>query len=137
MKEMVYGNELLNPPEVLAAGTYKGTDYYILNLGTHPCAYVDVTSTPLDGVSYENIDIECHGGLTYSREYLATVDKEGWFIGWDYGHYDDYMGCFCSPIDEICTKKWTTEEILREVKEVIDQLDKYFIYKTNKGETQQ
>mgnify|MGYP001032403433 CR=1 FL=1 len=36
-----------------------------------------------------------HGGLTYSRDFL-WISKErklqGWFIGWDYAHYGDYVG---------------------------------------------
>lgn len=126
MKEMIYENKRLNPPEMLAAGTYKGIDYYILNMGTHPCAYIDVTSTPLNGVNYENIDLECHGGLTYSREYLATVDKKGWFIGWDYGHYGDYMKLSCMLPGELDGKQWTTKEILLEVKRVIEQFDRRY-----------
>lgn len=59
MKEMVYSAKRLNPPEQIATGNYKGFDYYVLNLGTHPCAYVDVTDTELNSKNYGNIDIEC------------------------------------------------------------------------------
>lgn len=91
-KPMVYQAKRLTPPEQIARGTYKGLDYYVLNLGTHPCAYIDVTDTSLHDIEYEEIDIIVHGGLTYSRPSLATVDKTGWFIGWDYAHYGDFMG---------------------------------------------
>ena len=86
MKEMIYSAKRLNPPEMLADEEYNGFHFYVLNLGTHPCAYVDVTDSYLNGIPYEEIDIKCHCGLTYSREYLHTVDKKGWFIGWDYAH---------------------------------------------------
>ena len=83
MKEMIYSAQKLNPPEMLADGEYKGFHFYVLNFGTHPCAYVDVTETDLNGKEYTDIDISCHGGLTYSMEYLNTIEKTGWVIGWE------------------------------------------------------
>lgn len=119
LKEMVY-NILRKPPERIADGTYKGLDYYVLSLGTHPCAYIDVSDTPLAGKDYDDIDVDCHGGLTYGRNRLLTVDKRGWFIGWDYAHYGDYCGnCFFVMGD----KRWTTEEIVEECKSVIEQIN--------------
>jgi hypothetical protein len=120
MKEMIYSPKRLNPPERLADGNYKGFDYYVLNLGTHPCAYVDVTDTKLNHIQYNDIDIECHGGLTYSRGFLITVDKEGWFIGWDYAHFNDFSG---DGLFSRYGKKWTTQEMVNECKRVIDQID--------------
>ena len=128
MKEMIYSAKRLNPPEMLADGEYKGLHFYVLNLGTHPCAYVDVTDTDLNGKDYGSIDIECHCGLTYSREYLHTVDKKGWFIGWDYAHYGDYMDYGDTFLNNMFSndKKWTTEEIVEECKNVINQIvEKY------------
>lgn len=120
MREMIYQKERLNTPERIADGRHKGFDYYILNLGTHPCAYIDVSDTSLYGVDYSNIDINCHFGLTYSYPFLATVDKKGWFIGWDYAHYTDYIGGYFDFFTGF--KKWTTEEIVDECKEIIEQL---------------
>jgi hypothetical protein len=137
MKEMIYSGTRLNPPEMLADGEYKGFHFYVLNLGTHPCAYVDVADTDLNGKDYGNIDIECHCGLTYSREYLHTVNKKGWFIGWDYAHFMDYVGYeenFPAYLRSIDTKKWTTAEIVNECKKVIDQL---IVYPTEKGGVQE
>ena len=70
------------------------------------------------------MDISCHGGLTYSEEYLRTVDKKGWFIGWDYAHYCDFLGYELEMPIYIRTngKKWTTYEIINECKQVIDQI---------------
>ncbi len=124
MKEMVYYDKWLNPPETLAEGEYKGFHFYVLNLGTHPCAYIDVSDTDLYGKVCENIDIECHCGLIYSSEYLLTVDKKGWFVGWDYAHYCDFVGYELEMPEDIRTngKRWATAEIVNECKEVIDQL---------------
>ena len=70
-----------------------------------------------------------HGGLTYSRDFL-WISKErklqGWFIGWDYAHYGDYVGyelMFPKEFKIREEKNWTTEEILEEVKDVIRQIE--------------
>ena len=123
-KEMIYQAKRLTPPEQIAMGTYKGLDYYVLNLGTHPCAYIDVTNTSLHGIEYEEIDVVVHGGLTYSRPSLATVDKSGWFIGWDYAHCSDFTGYEIDYPENICLggKHWTTGEIVAECLDVINQM---------------
>ena len=128
IKPMIYDKNRLRSAEQIAGGTYKNFDYYVLNLKTHPTAYVDVSDSPLNGVCYEDIDISCHGGITYSESILKTVDKKGWFIGWDYVHYGDYMAYGYAAINNMFPndKKWTTEEIVEECKNVIDQIvEKY------------
>ena len=123
MEEMVYTRHRINPKRI-AEGEYKGFAYYVLSLGTHPCAYIDVSGTKLHGIDYSAIDIECHGGLTYSRSGLSTVDKKGWYIGWDYAHFNDFAGYYLDYPDGGFGKKWTTEEIVSECKEVINQLER-------------
>ena len=135
MREMIYQATRLNPPEQIASGNYKGFDYYVLNLGTHPCAYIDVSDTELKQTHYDDIDIDCHGGLTYSREYLNTIDKKGWFIGWDYAHYCDFAGYELAMPTSLSSygKKWTTQEIVKECETVIDQLVKLLKGGTDNG----
>ncbi len=124
MKEMVYQKD--RKTEVLYSGTYKGYDFYIMNLGTHPTAYVDVSNNQLlNGKYYGKIDIDVHGGLTYSADHLV-IDTGliiGWFIGWDYAHFSDYSGLF--PEELQTQKKWTTKEIFEDVKSVIEQCINY------------
>lgn len=125
MKEMIYQKTRLNPPEQIAKGNYNGFDYYVLNLGTHPCAYIDVADTNLNGKEYDEIDIYCHGGLTYSESTLTTTSKTGWFIGWDYAHCNDYSGYYTESDGSLYRlKRWTTQEMVNECKEVIDQIVK-------------
>ena len=120
MLEMEYKSTRVKPYR-LADGTYKGFPYYVLSLGTHPCAYVDVSEIPEDGIDTNRID--CHGGITYSDKYLATVDNVGWFIGWDYAHCYDYVGNLPGfPI--YGKRRWRTSEIIMECKNVIDQIIK-------------
>lgn len=121
IKPMVYSAER-KQPEQIAAGTYKGLDYYVINLGTHPCGYVNVAGTALYGKDCYDINIECHGGLSYSESHLKTVTDAGWFVGWDYAHYDDFIGW--QPPSAIGGKHWTTEEIVNECKNVINQIKK-------------
>lgn len=132
MKEMIYQPKRLIPPERIADGNHKGFDYYVLNLGTHPCAYIDVTDTGLKNMFYDDVDVDCHFGLTYSKDYLATVERKGWFIGWDYAHYSDFAGYEMDFPESLQSggKKWTTQEIVKQCKDVIDQIAEIL-----KGET--
>lgn len=128
MKEMIYKTE--QKREVLDSGYCMGFSYYILSLGSHPTAYVEI---PVNHILYGKyyieiedmgIDIDVNGGLTYSRDYLFLEngkELKGWFIGWDYNHCSDYSGLFnFRPSNEL--KKWTTEEIQKEVMNVCYQL---------------
>lgn len=107
MQEMIYqGNRI--PPVRLADGVYRGVPFYVLSFGTHPCAYVDIAPLGLHAINER--DIDCHGGITYHRDYLATVYHEGNFLGWDYAHCMDYSGSL--PFLDSGYKRWTTAEIV-------------------------
>lgn len=99
----------------------------INRLDTRYCVSLGIIGLPEDhpyyNVDYEAIPIDCHGGLTYGSNNHNTVTElrdNGYFIGWDYGHYGDYMSF--SPF--LNDKKWTTMEIINECFNVIDQLEK-------------
>ena len=126
MKPMVYKKR--GDIEILDNGIYNGYQYWIVSYGSHPCAYVEL---PKDhkyyGKDYVDIPIDCHGGITYSG--IHEKFSNGFLIGWDYGHCDDYL--YYNPTKFLGSdiqsfldsgKKWTTEEIFEEVKQVIDQL---------------
>lgn len=70
--------------------TYK--DYQYLCVGTsmgHRCGYVVLHEQhPLYRVDYNDIYIDCHGGLTYSGDAVAGK-KDGWYIGFDCAHSYD------------------------------------------------
>lgn len=122
MKEMIYRNRFT--PEILDEGYYKQYHYAIVSLGSHPCAYIELPkNNQYYGEDYDNIPIECHGGLTYSAYGLLPTQhaeyKDGYWIGWDYAHCTDYT-FFSNYSWE--GKVWMTEDILLEVKQVIDQL---------------
>ena len=130
MIKMNYQAQRLDPPLVLASGTYKEYNYYVLSMGTHPCGYIEIPkSSKYYNVDYDNIPIECHGGLTYSSNYLGSIAnecEERYFIGWDYAHYMDYVGYYSigefKPSFSERLKKFTTIEIIHDCLKVIEQL---------------
>lgn len=128
IKEMKYKTESIR--ELLCNAIYRGYHFYILNLGTHPTAYVEIPKiSKFYRKHYDDIDILVHGGLTYSNEELRIGDNtkmtNSWFIGWDYAHYNDYLGSnalFGKFESDEFNKKWTTEEMIKDCFSVIDQL---------------
>lgn len=130
MKEMIYSIEPIK--EVLYKGEKDGYIFVIMSYGTHPCAYVGIPKNHgYYGLKYDDINISCHWGLTFAEPYCKFMpwienarEKELWWIGWDYGHCDDYMPYLeffnFFGADEL--KKWTTKEIIDECYDVIEQL---------------
>lgn len=111
-------------PERVADGLYKGFHFYILTMGSHPCAYVDVIGTKDYRFCADEID--CHGGITYESTELATVDYKSYFIGWDYAHYNDFL-VFNDRLakeygEPYRAHKYTLTEIVKECVNVIDQI---------------
>ena len=133
IKPMIYQTD--RKIELLYKDKYKNYNYYILNLGTHPTAYIEIPKgNSLYEKHYDDIDILVHGGLTYSDHSLMMITSENWYIGWDYAHYDDYM-TFMEDIYKdlkMPLHKWTTEEIIEECKNVIEQI---IVLEGNNGET--
>lgn len=122
MREMVYSANRIK--EVLHSGEYKGYKFCILNLGTHPTAYVECKLENCHHYDDKRLDnIRVHGGFTYFG--VGFWDNENNYLGWDYAHFMDYAGyevMFPLSLRSEETKKWTTAEIFEEVKSVIDQL---------------
>jgi hypothetical protein len=58
-----------------------------LTLGGWGNGYVGLPKWhPLYGIHYDDINISCHGGLTYSE---LDEDEDLWLIGFDTHHYGD------------------------------------------------
>ena len=123
MREMIYSTK--QKREILSTGYCFGLLYFILNLGTHPTAYIKLPNN----LEIDEYDIDVHGGITYSKDYLWINDNEkidGKFIGWDYAHFEDYGG-YEEPLPKELRsggKKWTTKEIFEEVRSVCYQIQK-------------
>lgn len=129
VKEIVYKNYYHR--ELCDSGKCFGFNYYIINLGYHPLAYVEIPKNhPYYGIHYDYIeeDIPVHGGLTYSEPHLYLSDDEkldkSWFIGWDYAHYGDYTGYFHREDDEKFTIEKIREDVLKCTKILFEMEDK-------------
>lgn len=119
--------------DTLAHGIYNGFQYWIMNLGSHPTAYVEIPKGHrYFGCHYDKVPVVCHYGLTYSEDHLIfheyspkykcdvkTRITDTWIVGWDYAHSGDYYASFLGSIGG---RKYKTEEIFDEVKQVINQL---------------
>jgi hypothetical protein len=121
--------------KIVKCGIYENLRYYIKDGKVCPLAYIALPySSPHIDKPYDDIDVDCHGGLTYSGElYDHKGNKvENFVIGWDYGHYGDFIGTEAIPADIIQTMnllqevhKWTIEEIEDEIKGVINKYKNY------------
>lgn len=109
-------------PERVADGFYRGFHFYVLTMGSHPCAYIDVGRSDFSVGA-----INCHGGITYIHNILATVPEISYFIGWDYAHDNDFLA-----FNDLLAKeygepyrahKYTLSEIVKECANVIDQIN--------------
>lgn len=127
--------------EVIAQGEVDNIQYYILNLGTHPTAYVKIPENNKlyrkDLYEIDDLIKGIHGGITYDEDhlnvgYIGSDNPEdrlkGKFIGWDYAHAGDYMAYYDENEYDLLartSKKWTTEELIKEAEEVARQVAQY------------
>lgn len=84
MKEMIY-QPALKERDILDSGEYNGYKYYIVSLGTHPCAYVEVPEGHIcygkcDEDAYD-LDIDVHGGITFGDFGLKGVSDKFYLVG--------------------------------------------------------
>lgn len=87
---------------------YKGFPCVVLFMPMgYRCGYVGLPKeNKYYGKKYDNIPVECHGGLTYSEHRLfGQDDKDTWWIGFDCGHY-------CDGIDKDTFNKIYEKELL-------------------------
>lgn len=127
MKEMKY--QSLPSFVILAHGTYKGFPYWAVSLGTHPTAYIDVTS--IKDKLGDNPRIGCHGGITYDEDELQNVWNDAFvgfkkgerrFIGWDYAHAGDYMESPTGSAILMNGRQYTTEMVVTDIMETVDEI---------------
>ena len=116
MKEMEY--KVKREMTILDSGVYHNRKYFIISIGSHLCAYVEFHNE-IDRWSELWCKTPCHGGITYDDYAYWDENDETYYIGWDYAHFGDYL-----PYN-VCGKKRTTQEVLENVKEVIDYLNKF------------
>jgi len=73
---------------------FKGGFRFIIMRGPASlCAYIGIPSEhPLANQSYDDLPVDCHGGLTFSSEGKELWPKGFFWYGWDYAHSGDH--CF-------------------------------------------
>jgi hypothetical protein len=113
----------MNKRDLVCKNKYKNIYYYIFDLGSHPTAYIKIgKNNKFYNINYfdYDIDINVHGGITYTNNRLpiwyGKQYKDSWFIGWDYAHAGDYTLYWNKG------KKYTLEEIIKDCKKVINQV---------------
>lgn len=124
LKEMVYQKE--SKREIIGKGEISGRKWFILDLGQHPTAYVELKQEELEkSKNYDDYQLDVHGGFTFLGNIYCDEGKT--YIGWDYAHCYDFSGIY---LDNLYAnyfmrenKEWTTKEIFEEVKQVINQFD--------------
>jgi hypothetical protein len=88
--------------------------------GNHFTQYLGIPKDhPLAGFNYNDIPLNCHGGLTFSSKGDGKIHPKGyWWYGWDYAHIEDYCYFGLPEIDkrhkELNEHDWTLEEVLED-----------------------
>lgn len=120
--------------KIVRCGFYEGLRYYIKDGVICPCAYICLPDNLYkEGIGFGIIYNTCHGGLTYSGElYDHKMNKlENNVVGWDYGHIGDFIGSEVLSNDTYSinqlqqVRKWTINEIEKEIQEVINKYKNY------------
>lgn len=115
---------------IRALGKIYGIYYLILDLGSHPTAYIGVEKGHKNyGKKYDDIDLDVHGGLTFGGRY-KTIDfkdpfyKTIYWYGWDYAHAGDYLGWdVITPSTRSRDKQWKYFEVLQHVMHAIKEFN--------------
>lgn len=112
--------DITDIPECMVLRDYfdEGVRCLVLRSSFHLCAYLGIPiDHPLANKSYDDIPLQCHGGLTFGDKGDGKIWPENWFwYGWDYGHCDDqsfYKGI--AKEFEGRGKKWTIKEVVSEI----------------------
>ena len=123
MKEMVYSENFINSELLYHEDFGDGTALAVVNnSGANPCAYIQFPG--IDSIyDYDEVYIDydandndtcVHGGFTFLGR-RSCFGLDGFWIGWDYAHYSDYISR-----SSVCDgKKWTTKEIVEEARRVL------------------
>jgi hypothetical protein len=92
-----------------------GVRFVILRGPASLCAYLGIPNDhPLANQDYDNIPLDCHGGLTYGHDYL-NKKKDGYFwYGWDYSHSGDKSFYDIGRERDCDDTEWTPEMVAKD-----------------------
>lgn len=96
------------------------------------CAYVGVPiDHPLAGKDYDDVPLDCHGGLTFAGQGAGQPWPKGWYwYGWDYAHSGDYCFFYDKPpfigsrYDHLDCKKWGIKDVIDDMWHSVYQFKK-------------
>ena len=142
MKKIIDICEELKARDLADKGTHKIAAYWesdgircvVMALHSHFTAYLGIPEkSKLAGLDYDELPLEVHGGLTFSRYGDDTYLPKGFYwFGWDYTHAGDYHypgedmikrdpELFINRGDK---KDWTLGEVKKEVEWALDDFKK-------------
>lgn len=105
----------------------------IMRGGASLCAYIGFPLWhPLANMSYDDIPLEVHGGLTFADKGHGQWPEGKYWIGWDYAHAGDK--CFYdldwhhAAIPGFNEKEWLVEEVAAELKEATNDFVWLFLF---------
>lgn len=111
---------------------YKGYQFnFVLQEMGHFCAYVKIPKGhPYYGKAYDDINLNVHGGLTFSEHikeddpYIELGFTPGYWVGWDYAHAGDLIPKLGNFLDVRTSteKRWQPFEVIDHCKDAINQL---------------
>jgi len=115
--EMVYSDRIRIKPVILAQGEINGIEFVILNEGKYPVSYIKV----IEGSKWSNGEIggvSLHGGPNEITSLKANLKLKGKYAKFPYYSISrgDYVGGNSTTYNG---KKWTTEELLDELLDLI------------------
>ena len=122
-KEITYGEK----PYIAYDDIIGGRQVFIIYMGSHPCAYVE-SKIDYYGERQDFTEL-VHWGWTFFNTLLHWKNElpgyneekmKKYYIGWDYGHFGDYAAYKDSNFGD---KKWTTDEIIEEIKRAVEWLN--------------
>jgi hypothetical protein len=93
------------------------------------CGYVAIpTSHPYHGVNYNDIDLDVHGGLTYSRKcqgdaitgvcHESKDEDDVWWLGFDCAHGNDIAPLVSCWFGEYCDLEYVKKECTKLAKQL-------------------
>lgn len=115
---------------IVEEGEIDDFKYCIISTGDHPCAYVGMKGL-FEKYGYDRLyeNVEVHGGITFDSEtsWVTKLDENLEWVGWDYAHVGDYLACMSRHLewykDDLKeARKYTYEEIMSDIKKVVDFL---------------
>ena len=91
--------------------------YRVMRAGASLTVYVGVPSShPLAELSYDELPISVHYGLTFGRDGDGEFHPENWYwYGWDYAHLGDKTFLDVEQgWGSIDDKEWTVEDVIND-----------------------